>query len=118
MKTLRRRVIIRERDFDQKLAPVARKLYDRVTWHAITMRDLEQENILAILREPDKQPPWDLSNPLQQMFWRQNKWLYNPNYTNWVFQDLMGFVWIDPGRSNSRPSRMGWATVEKDIGVG
>lgn len=114
-KILRRRVLIRESDFEKKLRPRALgyEFYDRAEWNPLTRHEMEKENIVATLK--GKHPPWLLEDSAQNIFYHVRGHFYNPRYSEWRFNELMGYIWCSTGRSNSVASRMGWAVLEKDM---
>ena len=114
MKLLRRWVIIREKDYNEKFLFRAEQVYDRVTWAPMSFYNLEQQNVVAILQNPHDDPPWKLSE-LQTMLWRYIEKCYNPRYPEWKLEQHNDELLICPDRNNARPSRLGIATVEKDL---
>lgn len=118
-KTLKRRVIIRECDYE-KIAPqiVRDKLYDSLEFVPLTLKEMEHENIIFLLKNPEKMDklPWPVSSINNINLWRLEHLCYNKQYTRWrVTVDYPdGQVWVQ-SRINVDPSRLGWGVFEKDI---
>lgn len=115
MRVLRRRVLIREKDFNEKLKTRAinLKLYDRVSWEPLTYLGLEQENVLNILKHPET--ACDYANP--ELYLHYNKeYLYNSRYTEWhvTRHFITDEVLITPKNANGSTSALGWAVLERD----
>ncbi len=126
IRTLRRKVIIREYDFnrvrDQAFAPLAMmgvldSLYDRAEFTPISQDNLEKLKLVEILKgkttklseiELDLQRPAILVAQLRD-------YLYDVKYYRWnVTVDEEGYVCVQ-ARKNTPKTRLGWAVFEKDL---
>jgi len=114
MKTVRRRVLIREKDWLTKMRPDAQRLYSRVEWTPLNRADIEKENAWAVLS--GEQSPWAVEFSWHQAFIRHSDAvLYNPRYNEWrVWCDHQGQLWIRPSNSNGKSQPLGIATLEFD----
>lgn len=114
MRTLRRRILIREYDYNQ-IEYRAKTLYDRVTFTPICRKDLEQEELVLMLKNPenDWDPPWGLEDTISILLWRNKVLLYNQDYIRWRLTDEIDSITIQ-SRKNTPVSKLGWATFEKD----
>jgi hypothetical protein len=123
MKTrlLRRRVIIREYDFnkvrDQALFPVSSSIYDRAEFVPLNKDNLEKIKLAEILRGKTgflTELNTDLKNPALLLY-NLKDYLYNPRYFEWnVDIDEDGFICVQ-ARKNTPRSRIGWGVFEKDL---
>jgi hypothetical protein len=125
MRTLRRKVIIREYDFikvrDQALGTGLidndGALYDRVSWTPINKDTLEKLKLVEILRGktgPITQIDLDLKTPAILVA-QLRDYLYNEKYYRWkVSIDDEGYVCIQ-SRKNTPNTRLGWGVFEKDL---
>jgi hypothetical protein len=125
-RTLRRKVIIREYDYErvkrQAFAPLAmmgltETLYDRSSFIPLDQDALEKLKLQEILK--GKNTPLtesDLNLKIPALFLRQLKdYLYNDKYGLWhVTIDEDGYICVQ-ARKNTPKSRIGWAVFEKDI---
>ena len=85
-KTLKRTVIIRDVDLE-KLLKRAVKLYDRVDIEPMTYKGLQQENLIAKLKNPeeDRIPRHrTLPDVYEDMLYREQI-MYDRKYMNWQF---------------------------------
>lgn len=125
-RTLRRKVIIREYDFervrDQAFAPLAmigssETLYDRAEFTPISQDNLEKLKIVEILKGKQtklSEVELDLKRPAILVAHLRD-YLYNDRYYQWsVTVDDDGYVCVQ-ARKNTPKSRLGWAVFEKDI---
>ena len=123
---LRRKVIIREYDFnkvkEQSLRPmncmgVPETLYDRVSFMPIDEANLEKLKMLDVLKgknTPITTARWNYTNPALLLYDLRD-YLYNDKYYDWnVTTDEDGFVCVQ-SRSNTPKSRIGWGVFEKDL---
>ena len=99
MKTLKRTVIIRDVDLEKLLKPAV-KLYNRVDIEPMTYKGLQQENLIAKLKNPeeDRIPRIrTLPDVYEDMLYREQI-LYDRKYMNWRFTvDYPdGQIWIQP----------------------
>lgn len=122
MRTLRRKVIIREYDFHKVKADVintgfARQyiLYDRAEFVPLNQENLEKLKLWEILRGRNtKLTQVSMENP-QGLLFDLSDYLYNPNYLNWrISVDNDGYVCVQ-SRTNTPKSRIGWGVFEKDL---
>lgn len=126
IRTLRRKVIIREYDYkkvkQEALSPLStmgiiETLYDRVSFMPLNQEALEKLKILEILkgkRSPISATKWDLTMPAL-LLCDLRDYLYNDRYYNWrVSTDEDGYLCVQ-ARSNTLKSRLGWAVFEKDV---
>lgn len=126
IRTLRRRVIIREYDFkrvrDQAFAPLAmmgsfETLYDRAEFTPITQDNLEKLKLVEILRGKTtklSEVELDLAKP-RLLVAELKDYLYDNRYYNWqVTTDEDGYLCVQ-ARKNTPKSRLGWAVFEKDL---
>lgn len=120
-RTLTRRVIIREYDFnkikDQALGPFydGYSLYDTVTFMPLDREGLEKLKIMELLKGktgPLTEIDWDLKMP-SLLLWQLRDYLYNERYTDWtVTTDDEGYLCVQ-ARKNTPKSRIGWGVFEK-----
>ncbi len=127
VRTLRRKVIIREYDFnkvrDQAFAPLSitgqlSALYDRAEFTPISQETLEKLKVLEILKGKKSTPllkaDLDLKKPALLVLHLRD-YLYSDKYYQWrVTVDDDGYVCVQ-ARSNTPKSRLGRAVFEKDI---
>jgi hypothetical protein len=119
MKTLRRRCIIRETDFEK----VKRKafmpigvdvLYDSAEWTPITRESIERDMILKGLKGQMMPRGGSWLIPEDYVLYSQDS-LYDQRYKTWQADwDEEGYMTIQ-SRSNVQPVRLGWAVFEKDL---
>lgn len=127
IKTLRRRVIIREYDFTrvrrEALAPLATMgiidtLYDRVSWTPLNLDALEKLQLQEILKgktTPLADAKWNLKHPATLIFKLQDYVYDKKYYKDWkITIDEDGYLCVQ-ARSNTPKSRLGWGVFEKDI---
>lgn len=118
MKTLRRQVLISERDY-LRMRGQARRLYDRVEFTPVSAKEIEHEYLLNILSSTNPQSvssPLDLKYPaLHRYLCTIKTKLYNVQYSSWlVWRGGDDRVWLR-SRGNARASCLGWAQFEKDF---
>jgi hypothetical protein len=126
IRTLRRKVIIREYDFnkvrDQAFAPLAMmgvldSLYDRVEFTPISQENLEKLKVVEILKGKTtklSEVELDLKRPAILVA-QLRDYLYDAKYYRWnVTVDEEGYVCVQ-ARKNTPKSRLGWAVFEKDL---
>ena len=126
IRTLKRKVIIREYDFvkvrDQAFAPLAcmgliDSLYDRANFTPINQKNLEKLKLIEILKGKQtklSEVDLDLKRPAILVAHLRD-YLYNTRYYLWdVSVDEEGYVCVQ-ARKNTPKSRLGWAVFEKDI---
>ena len=122
IRTLRRKVIIREYDF-AKVAHQATygyydgmALYDRVSFLPLNQENLEKLKVAEILRGKStlKDIRWENSMP-SRLVAQFKDHLYDTRYYDWrVTIDEEGFICVQ-ARKNTPRSRLGWGIFEKDL---
>jgi len=123
IRTLRRRVIIREYDF-KKLEDQAlglhydgMALYDRVSFVPLNEDALEKIKLVEVLKGktgPLTEIDWDLKRP-QLLVYQLRDYLYNDRYYHWrITTDEEGYICVQ-ARKNTPKSRIGWGVFEKDL---
>lgn len=120
-RTLKRRVIIREYDFnkikEQALGSFydGHALYDRVNFIPLNQEGLEKLKVMELLKGkkgPLTEINWDLTMPAL-LLWQLKDYLFNDRYTEWnVFTDEEGYLCVQ-ARKNTPVSRIGWGEFEK-----
>jgi hypothetical protein len=121
-RTLRRKVIIREYDFnrvrDEAFAVVMGEgtLYDRAEFTPLSETTLEQLKIIELLK--GKQTKLSLVSLNLQFpaltLYELKDYLYSEKYYNWdVTIDEEGYLCVQ-ARKNTPKSRIGWGIFEKD----
>ncbi len=126
IRILRRKVIIREYDFnkvrDQAFAPLAYmgildSLYDRASFLPLNQDNLEKLKVEEILRGKTavlKSVDWDLKMPAVLVA-QLKDYLYNSKYYHWkITVDDEGYLCVQ-ARKNTPKSRLGWGIFEKDL---
>jgi hypothetical protein len=119
IRTLKRKVIIREYDFNkvraQAFAPVGfSTLYDRASFSPITFNDLEKHQIMEILKGKIETTWKDLDYPALALYSVKDS-LYDIRYYDWrVTFDDEGYLCVQ-ARKNTPKSRIGWGVFEKDL---
>lgn len=118
IKILRRKVIIREYDFDDvKVKAQRMSLYDRMSFVPLNQDNLEKLKLQEILR--GKTGPLttvDLDLKMPAVLVAQLKdYLYNNQYYHWkISVDDEGYLCVQ-SRKNTPITRLGWGIFEKDI---
>jgi hypothetical protein len=118
-RTLRRRCIIRETDFEkvkkQAFKPIGMSvLYDRADWQPITRESIERDMIVKGLRGQQMPRGGSWLIPEDYLLYSQDS-LYDQRYTRWNARyDSEGYLVIQ-ARSNVKTARLGWAVFEKDL---
>lgn len=114
MKTVRRCVLIREKEFLGKLSREAQGLYTWIDWQPLTRSQLEKENMWAQLQ--GENPPWHVEFTWSRAYLRYVPFtLYNSRYREWrTFLDPndQDQLWMTPTNGNGKPQRLGIATLE------
>jgi hypothetical protein len=122
LRTLKRKVIIREYDFHKVKADVVSTgfttqvvLYDRVEFKPIKRDDLEKENLLRVLKQPEKSNPFKPTEIPALFLFNVKDYLYNEKYIEWNAEyDEDGYIWVQ-ARKNTPRSKLGWGVFEKDF---
>jgi hypothetical protein len=123
-RTLRRKVIIREYDYEkvysQAFAPLCfmglvNTLYDRAEFIPLTKTKLEHENLICLLKESSRSNPLRPTEVPALFLFNAKDYLYNQKYIDWHSEyDDSGYIWIQ-ARKNTPRSRLGWGIFEKDV---
>jgi len=114
-RTLRRRCIIREYDFDKILKKDPdRILYDTYEFVPFTKLKLEQADMWYTLKGVMVRD-WIIDNPPRSNLRRLQDSLYDKRYLIWnTWFTLDGYVIIQ-ARTNAPQSKLGWAVMTKDL---
>jgi len=124
LRTLRRKVIIREYDFN-KVAQEAtgvhhdgQSLYDRVSFLPLNQENLEKLKVVEILQGKEHtvllKSDWNNNVPAM-MLYQLRDYLYDKRYYDWrVSIDDQGFICVQ-ARKNTPKTRLGWGVFEKDL---
>lgn len=124
IRTLRRRVIIKENDFPLLRRDCLRdnpgigQLYDRVTFEPININELEKHYLIGLLNGkvyPDTDPEkLSIERPYRYIRYFSN-YLYDSKYLGYkIHIDEIGDMYIQH-RRNTPKLRIGWAIAEKDF---
>ena len=126
IRTLRRKVIIREYDFnkvkEQAFLPLAcmgilDSLYDRAEFIPLNQDNLEKLKVQEILRGKTtvlKSVDWNLKMPAVLVA-QLKDYLYNDQYYHWTVSiDDEGYLCVQ-ARKNTPKTRLGWGIFEKDL---
>ena len=124
IRTLKRKVIIREYDYkkihDQAtgLYYDGMSLYDRVKFLPLNAETLEQLKLVEILKGKEHNPliasEWNNNVPAM-MLYHLRDYLYDERYYNWeVSIDEDGYLCVQ-ARKNTPKTRIGWGEFEKDL---
>ena len=125
-RTLTRKVIIREYDFN-KIKDSALEtgyyvdnmaLYDRVSFTPLNQEELEKLKIIDILKgkhsTPIMEAIWEVKFPATLLYGLRD-YLYDERYYRWdVTHDEEGYICVQ-SRKNNPKSRIGWAVFEKEL---
>lgn len=118
---LRRRVIIREYDFEKVRAQAIGEvgfmrwgaLYDRAEFTPLTLEGLEKENVVDLLKGKERKFR-ALDQPNLMLYYLKD-YLYNEKYFDWdIKYDENKQLWIQ-ARKNTPRTRLGWGIFEKDL---
>ena len=121
MKTLRRRVIIRQYDYNKLIKEVIPRLYHVASFEPITLKELEHEHLMMVLSDqgrPMLLAPQDHRVDLKyyeyprSYLYQMQKMLYDKHYVEWFSEyDKDGYMWIQ-ARKNTPRTMLGWGTFE------
>lgn len=124
-KVLKRKVIIREYDFErvknEAFAPlsfmgITDSLYDRADFVPLNRDILEKENLLKVIQNPGKSNPFAPKEIPALFLYNIKDYLYNQRYLDWkVEYDEQGYIWVQ-AKKNAPRTRLGWGIFEKDTG--
>ncbi len=118
MKPIRRRVLIREYDYQKMITNAlggivydGMMLYNHSEFEPLTKTLIEQEQTWATLA--NKRQVWQYAGRgVKQIFYGMKDYLYNPRYMEWrTYWDEDEYLCVR-ARSNTPESRIGWATFE------
>ena len=124
IRTLRRKVIIREYDFNKVAADATgahfdgQSLYDRVSFLPLNEENLEKLKVVEILQGKEHtvllKSDWNNNVPAM-MLYQLRDYLYDKRYYDWrVSIDDQGFICVQ-ARKNTPKTRLGWGVFEKDL---
>ena len=121
LRTLRRKVIIREYDFNKVKEQATglyydgMALYDRVSFNPLSRDHLEKENLLRLLKTPEKTNPFKPTEIPALLLFNIKDYLFNEKYIEWNAEyDEDGYIWVQ-ARKNTPRSKLGWGIFEKDF---
>jgi hypothetical protein len=124
IRTLRRKVIIREYDYekvrDQSFMPLRsmglmETMYDRAEFRPITKTQLEYDNLIMLLRDDFEENPLRPTAIPALFLFNAKDYLYNQKYIEWKSEyDDDGYIWIQ-AKKNAPRTRLGWGIFEKDL---
>lgn len=123
MKILKRKVVIREYDYNRIIQRYIPSLYTRAIFVPFTLKDLEQECMLRVLstsletvEKINYRASYNYEYP-GPLLWDLRDRLYNEQYAKWFSEyDDTGCIWIQ-SKKNVPRSRLGWATFEYDYNL-
>ena len=119
VRTLRRKVLIREYDYkrverDSLMDRDYGTLYDRASFTPVTFNDIEKHQIVELLKGKMDTTWRDLEQPALALYHVKDS-LYDPRYYDWrVTFDDEGYLCVQ-SRKNTPLSRIGWGIFEKDL---
>ena len=109
IKTLRRRVLIRQYDFDRMHKRAVPRHYDTGTFEPITRDAIEKEKIWNELRSRPR--TWlYYGRDIDQILDGMKDYTYNSQYLRWKKSWNEQGVLCVQSRSNHPPSPLGWGT--------
>ena len=127
MKLLRRKIIIREYDFNRIRTKATAKvdryetLYDRATFIPINKDELEKEYLIFLLtkdesdKTSDPMNSWKPTEFPSSYLWHIKKQLYNEDYARWDCRfDDDGRVLIRYNKGTPE-TKLGWGVFEKEL---
>jgi hypothetical protein len=122
-RTLTRKVIIREYDFnrvrDEAFSVIAGEgtLYDRASFIPLNEDNLEKIKLVELLKgkkTPITEASLNLQFPAMTLY-ELKEYLYSDKYYNWnVTLDEDGYICVQ-SRKNTPKTRIGWGVFEKDL---
>lgn len=120
-RTLRRKVIIREYDFnkvrDQAFVPlgISGALYDRAKFVPLTKNDLEIQNLVHVIKKGQDNNPLKPTGIPAAFLYNAKDYLYSVKYIDYHSEyDEDGYIWVQ-ARKNTPRTRLGWGIFEKDL---
>lgn len=113
-KLLRRRVLVREYEYEEFLISSVPRLYDSADFEPVTMTDLKHLNLIDRIKNPVKEE-WKRPKETPQSFiWDHQTRSYRDDYFKFnIDVDDHGYIWLQY-RKNTPRSRLGWATMTKE----
>lgn len=115
-KVVKREIFIREYDYEKIFQRDAKRLYDRVSWEPVTADWCAKQHTWATLKDDNyAKNIYGVYEYPHSMVVKLKPKLYDKRYIDWLIRyDNEGYLTVR-SRTNVKPSRMGWARVEKDI---
>jgi hypothetical protein len=119
VRTLKRKVLIREYDYKKVKAQAFTSvgistLYDRASFTPVSFSDIEKHQMLEILKGKTETTWRDLEQPALALY-SVRDYLYDVRYYDWrVTFDEEGYLCVQ-ARKNTPLSRIGWGIFEKDL---
>jgi hypothetical protein len=123
LRTLKRRIIVRENDFQKvktqafsvvTLIDVLGGFYDRADWTPLTKEAIEKEMIIKGLKGEMMPRGGNWLIPEDYLLYFQDN-LYNKRYCHWNPRyDEDGYLVVQ-SKKNLGPVRLGWGIFEKDL---
>jgi hypothetical protein len=119
-RTLRRKIIIREYDFervrDQAFRPLGIcTLYDRAEFVPLNKDALEHENLIKLLKNGENKNLFKPTSVPAIFLFNIKDHLYDQKYIEWHSEyDDEGYIWVQ-ARKNTPRTRLGWGVFEKDL---
>ncbi len=127
IKVLRRKVIIREYDFERvraqafvplKTMGIPDTLYDRAEFTPFTKDSINRDYVMKILGDKTKKSLAKPNHYPSNWLFDMKDSLYSEKYINYHPEfDEDGYMWVQ-SRKNTPKSRLGWAVFEKDLIIG
>jgi hypothetical protein len=120
IRTLRRKVIIREYDFEKvrnrAFSPVGiTSLYDRAEFIPLNKDLLEHQNLIKLLKDGENRNPFKPTTVPAIFLFNIREYLYDLKYVDWNSEyDDQGYIWVQ-SRKNTPRTRLGWGIFEKDL---
>ena len=122
MKLVRRRVIIREYDYNKLVKLAIPKYYTTSEFNPLTLQELERDYMFQVLKTGNdrlvkrvnrinSKNPIEFSHPQSVLHYFGNH-LYDSNYVKCLTEyDEHGFMWIQ-SRKNTPRTKLGWGIFE------
>jgi len=122
MKIVRRRVIIREYDYNKLVKLAIPEYYTTSEFNPIVLQELERDHMFDVLKTGDARlvkrinridgmKPIVYSHPQSVLNYFANH-LYSTDYIRWLAEyDEHGFMWIQ-ARKNTPRTKLGWGIFE------
>lgn len=114
IRTLKRRVLIREYDYVRMVKRAVPLHYDTASFESITRESIEKEKIWNELKGRSTNMWLYYNRNINQILDGMKDWTYNPQYIRWKkLWNEQGVLCVQ-SRSNHPPSELGWATFTVD----